>query len=262
MNILAVNDDGIGAAGIKNMVEALTEVADVYVCAPHTQRSASGHGISIGNPVRFEEVPFPGAKMAFSIEGSPADCVKLGLEVYRDLDITFDKVFSGINHGGNLGTDTIYSGTVAAALEGAINGIPSVAVSIDARDAIQYDTAKALTVKAAQMDLAKLHPRLMLNINIPNLPAKSIKGIKMVCSGAREYVEWYDRTDLGDGSEGYIYSGNPVVYEGITCDTNDVGANQEAYISITPLKYDLTDYETLAKIKKAGIFAQWEEEQC
>ena len=254
MNILVVNDDGIEAEGIKKLVEALSGVANVYVCAPHTQRSSTGHGISINHPVRFDRVPFPGAKIAFSLEGLPADCVKMGMAMFKELGIGFNKVFSGINHGSNLGTDAIYSGTVAAALEGAINGIPSVAMSLNAHKALQYETAKSLAAKIACMDLEKLSPRLVLNINIPNLPDEQIRGIKVVRQGIREYTEWYDKSTLDDGTEGYVYSGRPIIYDNITCDTSDVGADQESYISITPLKYDLTDYELLDRIKKEGMF--------
>ena len=254
MNILVANDDGIEAEGIRKLVEALSEEANVYVCAPHIQRSSTGHGISIGYPVRFDRVSFPGAKIAFALEGLPADCVKMGLAMFKDLGIGFDKVFSGINHGCNLGSDTIYSGTVAAALEGIINGIPSVAMSLNAHKALQYETAQNLAKRVARMDLQKLSPRLLLNINVPNLPDEQIKGIKIVRQGPREYEEWFDRSTFDDGAEGYQYSGRPVFYDEFTCDTNDVGADQESYISITPLKYDLTDYEMLDRIKKEGIF--------
>jgi 5'-nucleotidase len=204
MNILVVNDDGIEAVGIRNLVEALSEAGNVYVSAPHIQRSASGHGITIGHPVRCEEVAYPGAALAYSFEGTPADCVKLGLEVYRERGILFDRVFSGINHGGNLGTDILYSGTVSAAIEGSINGIPSVAISINAREAIQYETAKSTALQVAKADLAALDPRIVLNINLPDLPAEQIKGVKWVKQGPREYIEWYNKAAAQDTGHGYV----------------------------------------------------------
>ena len=254
MNILVTNDDGIHAEGIKNLVEALTKAGDVYVSAPHVQRSASGHGITITQPVKFEDVHFPGAKAALSFEGTPADCVKLGLEVYRSRGITFERVFSGINHGGNLGTDGVYSGTVSAAMEGSINGIPSVAISINGREAVQYETAKMLARQAAMADLSSLDPSVMININVPNLPAAEIRGVKVVPQGPREYENWALMTPEAGTGGSFVYSGVPVYYEQFTADCNDVGADQEGWASVTPMHYDLTNYEALRKLRESGIF--------
>lgn len=248
MNILVVNDDGINAKGIHHLAEALSEVADIYVCAPHIQRSASGHGISIGKSVCVEPVHFEGAKQAFSMQGTPADCVKIGLVVFQEAGIEIHKVFSGINHGGNMGTDTVYSGTVSAALEGAICGLPSVAVSINARDPIQYVSAGKVAVQAALLDASAIDRTLTLNINVPDLPESDIRGVKVTGLGTREYHEWYERveTELGVG---YQYSGYPVFYEDLAADSNDVGAFQANYISITPLQFDLTNYRLIEKVR-------------
>ena len=120
MNILVANDDGIKARGIYELVRALSEKADIYVCAPDSQRSASGHGITVSKPITLEETEFDNAKLAFKISGTPADCVKIGMKILEQRNIKIDMVFSGINHGSNLGTDTLYSGTVSAAIEGTI----------------------------------------------------------------------------------------------------------------------------------------------
>jgi 5'-nucleotidase len=253
LNLLVTNDDGIEAAGIRHLAEALSAVAKVYVVAPHAQRSACGHGITIGRPVIVERVSFPGADMAFSLEGTPADCVKMGVEVLRAEGVSLDMVFSGINHGGNLGTDVIYSGTAAAALEGAISGLPSVALSIAAREPADFSVAREVAVQATRADIASIDPTLVLNINIPDLPKERIHGAKVVRLGQREYDKWYEKTTLPDGRMAYVYSGYPIRYDGLTCESCDVGAHQEGYISVTPLHFDLTGYSLLEKVRADGI---------
>lgn len=190
MNILVANDDGIGARGIKELVKALSAKADVYVCAPDTQRSASGHGITVSKPVIAEEVPFENAVMAFKLSGTPADCVKVGMKILEDQNIKIDMVFAGINHGGNLGTDTLYSGTVSAALEGSICGVPSVAVSVNSHEAEHFEYACELAVSALENSWGKMSADTVLNINTPNLPKDQVKGLKYTTLGAREYKEF------------------------------------------------------------------------
>ena len=135
MNILVANDDGIRARGLTELVRALSGEASVYVCAPDGQRSASGHGITVSKYITVKEEQVEGAEYALSTSGTPADCVKLGMKILSEKGVKIDMLFSGINHGGNLGTDVLYSGTVAAAMEGSICGVPSVAVSVDNHDA-------------------------------------------------------------------------------------------------------------------------------
>lgn len=131
MNILVSNDDGIKTEGIKALVKAMSREADIYVVAPHVQRSASSHALSVHTEITLREVEFEGAKKAYECDGTPADCVKLGIDMLKQEGIYIDAVYSGINHGGNLGTDTMYSGTVSAAAEGMMAGLPAVAVSVN-----------------------------------------------------------------------------------------------------------------------------------
>jgi 5'-nucleotidase len=257
VNILVVNDDGIFAEGILQLTAALSEAADIYVCAPHTQRSACGHGITIGHVVEYEFVDFPNAKRAISLEGTPADCVKIGLELYKDLGICVDRVFSGINHGANLGTDTLYSGTTNAAIEGAMCGLPSAAFSINAHEPVQYETAGELARMLADFDYGILGDGITLNVNIPNLPKDGIKGVKVTSLGTREYHEWYEQVLTNKGNPGYRYSGSPVFFEGLEPGANDIGADQAGYVSITPLQYDLTAHNLLDSLRTA-IFTQRE----
>ena len=124
MNILVANDDGIRAIGIQKLVRALSQKANIFVCAPEGQRSASGHGITVSQPITVEEMKVECAEIAFGISGTPADCIKLGMQLMKDRGVNIDMVYSGINLGGNLGTDTLYSGTVSAAVEGNLCGVP------------------------------------------------------------------------------------------------------------------------------------------
>ncbi len=254
MNILVANDDGIDAEGIKNLVDALSEVADIFVCAPKTQKSACGHGITIHSTIQVEEVEYENAKIAYCIDGTPADCVKVGLELLSERNVDIDMVFSGINMGGNMGTDVLYSGTVSAAIEGGLCGKPSVAVSINSWKPKNYDMARKLAVKAASHDLKDMDKEIIININTPNLPEDEIAGVKIVGLGVREYEEWFKKVEKDDGHRHFQYGGRPVFRDDYDSDTNDIGASQEKYATITPLHYDLTNYELMEKLKKEGIF--------
>jgi len=246
MNILAVNDDGIRSPGLFKLVEALSKVADVYVFAPHTQRSASSHSISVTAPITVNEVKFNNAKMAFESSGTPADCVKLGLNLLAGRGVEIDMVFSGINHGGNLGTDTLYSGTVSAAAEGCFCKKPSVAVSVDSHNPNHFEPACELALKVCQNAFGKFAYGTVLNINTPDLPMGEIKGVKYVKLGPREYSERFEQRD-GEDVAKYWYGGEPKFYENPE-EYTDVIAMQEGFAVITPLSYDLTDYKTLEEI--------------
>ena len=252
MNILVANDDGIEARGIKELVRALSQEATVYVCAPDGQRSASGHGITVARYITVKEREFEGAEYAISTSGTPADCVKLGMSILSRKGIEIDMVYSGINHGGNMGTDVLYSGTVAAAVEGSVCGVPSVAVSVNSHEATHFECAARLAVDALKKSYGKLQPETVLNINTPDLPEEEIKGLRFTTLGKREYNEFFTPTEMEDGSTGYRYTGDPVIYEGLP-DTLDVIAIQDGYASITPIHRDMTSYEMVEEIKRWGI---------
>lgn len=249
MNILVANDDGIEARGIRELVKALSTKAKVYVCAPEEQRSASGHGITVSKPIIAEDVEYDDAQMAVKLSGTPADCVKLGMKLFADRGINIDMVFSGINHGGNLGTDTLYSGTVSAAIEGSLCGVPSVAVSVNSHEAEHFDYACELALAVLEKGQESISPETVININVPNLPKSEVKGLKYASLGNREYREVFKPTELEDGRRAYNYTGEAVIYEGLP-DTIDVIAMQNGYATITPLHRDLTDYKLLETIKE------------
>lgn len=252
MNILVANDDGIQARGIHELVKALSEVASVYVCAPESQRSASGHGITVSKPIIIEEAEFENAEYALKISGTPADCVKIGMRVLEKKGVKVDMVFSGINHGGNLGTDTLYSGTVSAAIEGSLLGVPSAAVSVNSHEAEHFEYACELAVEAVKKAYDKMSSKTVLNINTPNLPKEEIKGLKFTTLGPREYKEVFVPVEMEDGATGYMYTGDPVIYDDLP-ETVDVIADQDGYASITPIHSDLTDYKLAREISEWRI---------
>lgn len=248
MNILVTNDDGIQAEGIRSLVKALDQEADIYVCAPHIQRSAAGHGITVGKPIEVEETDFEYAVKAYSITGTPADCVKIGSKILQNEGIKIDMVFSGINLGGNLGTDTLYSGTVSAAIEGSLCGYPSVAVSVNSHAATHFELACELALGACRKGFSHMDAKTVLNINTPDLPKSEIKGVKYTRLGAREYKEWFRPKTGENGKKQYWYEGDPVIYEGLPDDI-DVISMQDGYASITPLQYDMTCYDQIEQVK-------------
>ena len=271
MNILVVNDDGVEALGVHKLAEALAEVGDIYVCAPPSQQSATGHGITIGRPIYAKDAPFREAKRAIVMEGTPADCVKIGLEAYRDSGVEMDMVFSGFNHGMNLGTDTLYSGTVSAAIEGAICGLPSAALSISTRFSnhttpFHFEMAMKVAQRIARSELFLERARegpgspdinfinkehVILTVNIPDLPAEEIKGVKVCPLSYRLYDDWFRTQADDEGSVGYYYSGMPHFVGDANADDSDIIANELNYVTVTPLHFDLTDRRRLPALREA-----------
>lgn len=252
MKILVTNDDGVEARGIEELVSALSGLAEVYVFVPDSQRSACGHGITVRAPIKVQEVEYPCATRAWVLSGTPADCVKLGLRILAKEGIRVDLVYSGINHGSNLGTDTFYSGTVSGAIEGVINRIPSVAISVDNHQPSHFDGACRMAMQACTLAAEKLDGGTVLNINVPDAPWHAIGGIRITRLGPREYDEWFNMEDDEEGNTHFYYSGAPVVYEDLPEDM-DVMAIQDGCISITPLHFDLTSHGKMDDLKTWGF---------
>ena len=248
MNLLVTNDDGVEARGIRELVKALAPLGDVYVFVPDSQKSACGHGLTMRAPIVVKPVEIQHAKKAWTLSGTPADCVKLGLQILAREGATADLVYSGINHGANLGTDTLYSGTVSGALEGVINGIPSIAVSVDSHEACYFEEACRMAAQACTIASEKLDGGTMLNINLPNLPREELKGLRITRLGPREYTQWFRTEEDKEGNQVFFYSGQPVVYEDLPEDM-DVVAIQDNCVSITPLHIDLTRHDKMEDVK-------------
>ena len=234
MKILISNDDGIFAPGIAALVRAFSAAGhEVFVCAPDSQRSAASHSLSIARPITVREETFPGAVRAYAIGGTPADCVKLGLKV---LCPEAEAVVSGVNHGYNVGTDILYSGTVAAAMEGAINGRIAMAVS-QAQGRTEFDRASALAAKLFETLAAHpLAPMSVLNVNYP--AREEAKGVVTAVMEELIYDEVYTPSTADDGTR--IYTLNGVIEEGIR-QSDDYAKLEEGFATVTVLHYDMTD---------------------
>ncbi|MCR5481740.1 MAG: 5'/3'-nucleotidase SurE [Clostridia bacterium] len=249
--ILVSNDDGIRAEGISKLVSRLSEKAEVYICAPDGQRSAAGQSITAFKGLTAREVSYPGAKLAFETSGTPADCVKLGIYLCRKKGIEIDCVFSGINHGGNLGTDVFYSGTVAAAREGCFCGKPSVAVSMCSIEPKNFDFAAGLALAVFESMQGKLPPQTILNINVPDIPNEEIRGVKYLKTGHRRYEEGFLETEDENGEIRYSYRSEIVRLEENEKNAGtDILGVQDGYAVITPLAYDTTDYGMLEEVRR------------
>ncbi|WIF94723.1 5'/3'-nucleotidase SurE [Caminicella sporogenes] len=248
MKVLVTNDDGIFAEGIYKLAKKLSEKFDVYVVAPDRQRSATGHAITMHHPLRVNKVKFFDTDiLAWAVNGTPTDCVKLGIEAI--LDIKPDIIISGINDGPNLGTDVLYSGTVSAAIEGAIHGFKSLAISMVSKKDIDYDFGADFSLKIAEKLLEKELPNnTLLNINIPDCSRQEVKGIKVTTLGIRRYKNSFIKRIDPRGQE-YYWLGGEIVKE-IQNETSDIACVEDNYISITPIHFDLTKFEAIEEIKK------------
>lgn len=253
MNVLVSNDDGINATGIRVLIEALSRVpeANIFVCAPDGERSASGHGITMTKPIMLQHENINGVEWASSLSGTPADCVKFGIRhLKKNHNISIDAVFSGINHGGNIGTDVYYSGTLAAAAEGALCKLPAVAVSVGTHNPTRemLDNCRTIIEDVAGRIISKMEPGNILNINFPPIPPSELKGLKVTRLGPREYNEKFELLETPKNRQYYWYCGDVVVYEGLPEDL-DVMAHQEGYVTVTPLKLELTDTHMRDKVR-------------
>lgn len=241
MHILLSNDDGVNAEGIRVLAEALRKFAKVTVVAPDRNRSAASSSLTLVEPLR----PIQLANGDYSVNGTPADCVYLALNGF--LSGRVDLVVSGINAGANLGDDVIYSGTVAAALEGRYLGLPSIAVSLDGR--IYYDTAaKVVSDFIPQLHHNLLNPREIININVPDIPYDQLKGIKVTELGYRQAAgNMIKQTDP---------RGEPIYWVGTiglpekANEGTDFHAVANQYVSITPIQTDMTAKSSLIRLEQ------------
>ncbi len=248
MRILLTNDDGIYAPGLLALAQALRPLGEVFVVAPERPRSASGHSITLHKPLRIEEMRLPDGQRAWATSGTPADCVTLGLDVV--MEGRADLLFSGINAGSNLGWDLTYSGTVAAAIEGAILGLPSVAVSVvengsdrDFEPAARFSRRLAEAIRDNGMERWTL-----LNVNVPALPQERIRGVTVTHQGRRQYVDRIDRRVDPWGRAYYWLRGS--LKEETPDEGSDVHAILEDRISVTPVHLDMTAYSLIAPMRE------------
>lgn len=249
MRILVSNDDGIHAPGIRTLAETLATRHTVHVVAPDRERSATGHALTLHKPLRVDTHEFEGVAGAWSVNGTPSDCVKLG--IWALVPEPPDIVISGINRGPNLGMDIIYSGTVSAAVEGSMMGYPALAVSSAAFDDKHYDTAARVVLEL--LDQVMAHPlpaRTLYNVNVPSLPFAELAGVAVTKLGVRRYTDVFEsRVDLR-GRTYYWLAGE--VIEKDEAPDSDVVAVRQNKVAITPVHYDLTSYPLLQDLQAWG----------
>ncbi|MGD1701057.1 5'/3'-nucleotidase SurE [Dapis sp. BLCC M229] len=262
MKILVSNDDGIFAEGIRSLANGLAAVGhEVIVVCPDKERSATGHGLTLHQPIRAEIVKsiFDDGIKAWACSGTPADCVKLAL--FGLLESQPDLVLAGINHGPNLGTDILYSGTVSAAMEGIVENIPSIAFSLGSYTSREFEVAVNFAQSLVQkMESQPLDNLMLLNVNIPAVEETEIAGVKITRQGIRRYIDIFEKRVDPRGKTYYWLAGE--VQEDVE-DTNDrssveklptdIQAMHEKYITITPLQYNLTYGKQLGYLEKWKI---------
>ena len=245
--ILITNDDGYRSPGIVALRRELSRIADAVVVAPDHNWSAAGHTKTMHKPLRAWEGKLPDGSPAYITTGAPSDCVALAL-----LGIVPQKpdlVVSGINLGENLGADVTYSGTVAGAMEGAVNGIPAISVSLGTFEPdADFDAAARIAAGIAANVLEFGLPEgTFLNVNVPYLPLEEIKGVQVTRLGRRIYRDKLVRRDDPRGQPYYWIGGDRP--SGVPEDGTDIGALENGYVSITPLRMDMTDYGFMEKLK-------------
>jgi 5'-nucleotidase len=250
LKILVSNDDGISSEGIGVLAKSLSEIGDVIVVAPQTEQSAVGHSITMQIPVRVNKFERGGKFFGYSVTGTPADCIKMGIK--NIMEERPDIVVSGINNGSNSAINIIYSGTVSAAREAAIMDVPSIAISVASHEVDDYSYAGKFAQQIVKMVAEKgLRPGTLLNVNVPNLPEKDILGVRLTKQGHSKWDDVFEERIDPYGKKYYWLTGE-LIYNDKAID-RDHFAVMNKYVSVTPIHFDLTDYEMFEKMKSWNI---------
>ncbi|MCB0514600.1 MAG: 5'/3'-nucleotidase SurE [Chitinophagales bacterium] len=249
--ILVTNDDGIVSQGIRALVEVAAKFGEVYVVAPDKPQSAMGHAITISQPLRLSEVDIFGDKVskAYECSGTPVDCVKLAVD--KVLHRRPDLCLSGINHGSNAAINVIYSGTMSAAMEAAIEGINAIGFSfLNYSHHADLRACKYYAEKIIDNCLENGFPQsALLNVNIPDLPMEKIKGMKICHQANAKWEERFDERTDPQGRKYYWLTGNFIARD--THNDADWNSLHEGYVSIVPIQYDLTSYSDISLLKES-----------
>ena len=243
--ILVTNDDGIYSAGIFALTQAMQDFGEVFVVAPIAEKSAVGHAITVADPLRVTEVDRNDKFFGHAVNGTPADCVKIAVKCV--LEKKPDIIVSGINQGSNTATNVIYSGTVSAAAEGVILGIPSIAISLVSFTYQDFSYAAKVAKQIAGEVLEKgLPERTLLNINVPAIPEKDVQGVKVARQGLGRYEEVFDKRVDPQNRTYYWMAGKRMILDKDN-DVDDVVVMQNK-VSVTPIQYDLTHHDFLKEL--------------
>jgi 5'-nucleotidase len=247
LHILISNDDGIDSEGIYALASEIKKIARVTVVAPDKQQSAVGHAITVSYPLRSYKFQKNGSFFGYAVEGTPADAVKLAIRSL--LPAKPDMLISGINHGSNTAINIIYSGTVSAATEGTILGIPSIAVSLTTDDEPNFSFAAKFSKKLALYLATKTLPEgTLLNVNVPPIPESQIRGVLVTRQGRSRWDDNFELRRDRNNQEYFWLTGNLRQLD--REEDVDQVAIMRNYVSITPIQYDLTDYRMLDVMKK------------
>jgi 5'/3'-nucleotidase len=239
--ILVTNDDGIHSDGLQILEKALKELGDVYVVAPMSEMSGASHSLTLARPLRIRQMD----DRHWAIDGTPTDCVTLALNKILPVDERPDICVSGINHGGNLGDDATYSGTVAGALEASILGVPGIALSLVARDNFDFRQSAAIAVAAARKVLEEGLPEgTLLNINIPQGEIKGVRVTRQGIKNARPVITEH----IDPRGKPYFWIGEEY-FSTNSAEGTDYNAVELGYVSVTPLRSDMTDHQALTALE-------------
>ena len=246
MIILVSNDDGIRSEGVQALARAVEPLGQVYVVAPDREQSAVSHSLTLHRPLRVEEV----AERQFAVDGTPTDCVNLAISGI--LPARPGLVLSGINKGANMGDDITYSGTVSAAIEGTLLGVPSLAISLVARDDFDFTAAAEFAARlAAQVLRHALPPNTLLNVNVPALPRAAMRGYRITRQGKRRYGEALVEKVDPRGKKYYWIGGDELDF--VDEPGTDFAAVQDGAVSITPIHLDLTHYPSFEALRQLAL---------
>jgi 5'-nucleotidase len=249
-HVLISNDDGIAAPGINALVNEIRKIARVTVVAPDKQQSAVGHAITMNYPLRAVPYQKNGEFFGYAVDGTPADAVKLGVRFL--LKEKPDLVISGINQGSNTAVNILYSGTVSAATEGTVLGIPSIAVSLTTHDDADFSYAAKFAARLASLVVAHGLPAgTLLNVNVPAVPEEKIAGVRITRQGASSWEDTFDVRRDPANREYFWLTGKMMITD--TDPFTDQIAIRENFVSITPIRYELTDGKMLEEMKRWQI---------
>jgi 5'-nucleotidase len=243
LRLLCTNDDGIHARGLELLAEAATPLGEVHVVAPDREQSASSHSLTMHRPLRVTRVE----DRQYTVDGTPTDCVLIAVNELLDVRPHF--VLSGVNHGPNMGEDVLYSGTVAAAMEATILGIPAVAVSFTSRSVERLDSYGPLLtgVIGSLVERPDFPPETFFNINLPDSTADEVEGIRITTLGRRVYSDSLTRNTDPRGGEYLWIGGGKSHWRGR--EDSDFRAIAAGYVSITPMHLDLTNFQLIEEVR-------------
>jgi len=251
--IFITNDDGVGAPGIRALIDVMREFGDVVIVAPDKPQSGTGHAITMNTPLRLKKIVDQPGFREFSCNGTPVDCVKLGFKVV--LRGRPDLLVSGVNHGSNASINIIYSGTMAGVLEGSMSGVPSIGFSLDdySHEADMAPAREYIRIVTRNVIVNGLPEGVCLNVNIPAGPSSSINGIRICRQAGGTWQEDFDER-VDPGGHNYYWLKGIFIRKGNGADT-DVSALENGYVAVVPVQFDFTAGHAIGELKKWNLNA-------